>query len=217
MNMLDRTKGFKKFISSFLGIASASVFISLPGLAQANLNSVNNSSRQYILAEGTPKPTPTGSSTFNPDSTNSDATLRTVDTEFMTKAAQSDLTEIQTSQLALQKSQNQSVRNYAQQMIDHHTASSEKLAAIAKAKNFTLPKDMGPEGEALLTTLKPLSGSNFDKAYIQGQIDAHQKTLADYQNYLQNGQDQDLRAFASEIAPLVAQHLDMALKMRAGK
>ncbi len=234
MNMLDRTKGFKKFISSFLGIASASVLISLPGLAQANLNSVNNTSRQYILAEGTPSPTPSpnGSSIFNPDSTDSDTTLSTLDREFMTKAAQSDLTEIQTSQLALQKSQNQSVRNFAQQMIEQHTASSEKLAAIAKAKNFPLPTDVGPEGEALLKKLQSLSGSSFNQAYMQGQVQAHQKTLAEYQNYLQNGhqktlaeyqnylqngQDQDLRTFASEVALIVAEHLQMAQKMTAGQ
>lgn len=217
MNMLDQTKGLKKFISSFVAIASASVFISLPGLAQANCNSVNNTSRQNILGQSTPTPKPNGSSIFNPDSTDSDTTLSTVDTEFMTKAAQSDLTEITTSQLALQKSQNKSVRNYAQQMIEHHTASSEKLAAIAKAKNFTLPTQMSPEGEALLKKLQSLSGSSFNQAYMQGQVEAHKKTLADYQSYLQNGQDQDLRAFAGEIAPLVAQHLEMAQKMTAGQ
>jgi putative membrane protein len=192
MNMLDQTKGLKKFISSLVGIASATVFISLPGLAQANCH-VNNTSRQNILGQSRPRPNPNGSSIFNPDSTSSDPTLTTVDKEFMTKAAQSDLTEIQTSQLALQRSQNQSVRNFAQQMIEHHTASSEKLTAIAQAKNFTLPKDIGPENEALLKKLQNLSGSSFDQAYMQGQVQAHQKTLAEYQNYLQNGQDKDLR------------------------
>ncbi|OUL24225.1 DUF305 domain-containing protein [Nostoc sp. T09] len=213
--MLNHTKGFKTIIGSFLGVAA---FISLPGLAQANLNSVNNTSNQYILAQNTStpgSPTSPGTSTPNPSSTDSNTSVTTLDTDFMTKAAQSDLTEIQTSQLALRKSRNKAVRSYARQMIQHHTASSKKLAAIAKAKNFTLPKDIGPDNKALLTKLQSLSGNNFNQAYMQGQTLAHQKTLAEYQRYLQQGQDQDLIGFANQISPLVAQHLQMAQKMTA--
>jgi putative membrane protein len=215
MNMLNHTKGFKKIIGSFLGIAA---FISIPGLAQANLNSVNNTSSQYILAQSTPmprSPSSNESSPSNPDRTNSDPTLSTLDAEFMTKAAQSDLTEIQTSQLALKKSRNRAVRNYAQQMIKQHTASSKKLAAIAKAKNFTLPTALDPENQALLTKLQRVSGNSFNQAYMQGQTLAHQKTLAEYQKYLKEGEDPDLRGFANQISPLVAHHLQMAQKMTA--
>ncbi|OUL18328.1 DUF4142 domain-containing protein [Nostoc sp. 106C] len=209
--MLHHTKAFKKVIGSLLGVAA---FISLPGLAQANLNTVKTSS-QYILAQSTPTQSSPGSSTPNPGSTDSNTSVTTLDTDFMTKAAQSDLTEIQTSQLALQKSRNKAVRNYAQQMIQQHTASSKKLAAIAKAKNFALPTDIGPENKALLTQLQRVSGNSFNQAYMQGQTKAHQKTLAEYQRYLQQGQDQDLRGFANQISPLVAQHLQMAQKMTA--
>ncbi|WP_096591059.1 DUF4142 domain-containing protein [Calothrix sp. NIES-2098] len=210
--MLNRTKGFKKIIGSFLGVAA---FISLPGLAQANLNDVNNTSSHYILAQNTSTPISPGSSTPNQGSTDGNTSVTTLDAEFMTKAAQSDLTEIQTSQLALRKSRNKAVRNYAQQMIQQHTASSKKLAAIAKNKNFTLPTDIGPENKALLTNLQKASGNTFNQAYLQGQTQAHQKTLAEYQKYLQNGQDPDLRGFANQISPLVAQHLQMAQKMTA--
>ncbi|MGF1963030.1 MAG: DUF4142 domain-containing protein [Aulosira sp. DedVER01a] len=210
--MLNHTKGFKKIIGSFLGIAA---FISLPGLAQANLNSANHTSSQYLLAQSTPTPSSNDTSPSNPDRTNSDPTLSTLDTEFMAKAAQSDLTEIQTSQLALKKSRNRAVRNYAQQMVKQHTASSKKLAAIAKAKNFPLPTELNSENQALLTKLQKLSGNSFNQAYMQVQTQAHQKTLAEYQKYQREGQDQDLRGFANEISPLVAQHLQMAQKMTA--
>ncbi|BAY20445.1 outer membrane protein [Calothrix sp. NIES-2100] len=216
--MLYQTKSLKKVISSFLGIASASAFISLPGLAQACLNSqAHNNSNQHLLTQSTPTPTPTASSTSSPQPTDSNTPVTTSDIEFMNQAAQSDLTEIQTSQLALQKSQNKSVRNFAQHMIQQHTASSQKLGAIAKAKGVTLPTDIGSENKALLTKLQSLSGNSFDQAYMQGQTQAHQKTLAEYQNYLNTGLDKDLRVFASEITPIVAEHLQMAQKMTAGR
>ena len=218
MNMLYQTKGLKKFISSFLGIASASAFMSLPGLAQANCNSQlhKNSDRNTLSQTTTPTPTPAASPTPNPQPTGSNTPVTTSDVDFINQAAQSDLTEIQTSQLALEKSQNKSVRNFAQLMIKHHTASSEKLAAIAKAKGVTLPTKLDSDNQALLDKLQSLSGNSFDQAYMKAQTLAHQKTLAQYQNYLNTGLDNDLRVFANEITPVVAEHLEMAEKMTAG-
>ncbi|WP_089128210.1 DUF4142 domain-containing protein [Tolypothrix sp. NIES-4075] len=205
--MQNQRKTIQKIIGGFLGVASASVFI-IPGLAQAN------TSKQSIIAQ-TSSPGGTMSAPTTNSSPNSNPSTSNLDTEFITKAAQSDMTEIQTSKLALQKSRNKSVRDFAQQMIKQHTESSRELKPIAMSKKVMLPKDIGPENTALLTSLKKVSGSQFDQAYMQGQVQAHTNTLAEYQKYLDQGQDPQLKAFASKISPLVAQHLQMAQKMVA--
>ncbi|MGI2904218.1 DUF4142 domain-containing protein [Tolypothrix sp. VBCCA 56010] len=216
MKMQNQTKTIQKIVGGFLGVASASVFI-IPALAQAN------TSKQSIIAQmsspgGTMSaPTTNSSPNSNPSTRNSSPSTTSLDTEFITKAAQSDMTEIQTSQLALQKSKNKSVRDYAQMMIKHHTESSKELKPIAQSKNVTLPTTIGPENTALLTSLKKVSGSQFDQAYMQGQVQAHTKTDAEYQKYLNQGQDPQLKAFASKIEPVVAQHLQMAQKMVASR
>ncbi|GAX41681.1 outer membrane protein [Tolypothrix sp. NIES-4075] len=207
MKMQNQRKTIQKIIGGFLGVASASVFI-IPGLAQAN------TSKQSIIAQ-TSSPGGTMSAPTTNSSPNSNPSTSNLDTEFITKAAQSDMTEIQTSKLALQKSRNKSVRDFAQQMIKQHTESSRELKPIAMSKKVMLPKDIGPENTALLTSLKKVSGSQFDQAYMQGQVQAHTNTLAEYQKYLDQGQDPQLKAFASKISPLVAQHLQMAQKMVA--
>ena len=239
--MLDHNSLIKKVVGSFIGVAGISTFIGFPGLAQANFNGSANSSSQSILAQSTPgtstpsggamtpapdttnsspsanpsgtmDSSPSGGTTSAPGTTNSSPSLSALDKEFMTKAAQSDITEIQTSQLALQKSQDKTVRAFAQDMIQAHTDSSQQLMQIAKAKGFTLPKDVGPDNRPLLTKLKQISGKNFNRAYMQGQVQAHTKTQAEYQKYLKQGQDPDLQAFASKISPVVAEHLQMAQK-----
>ena len=226
MKMQNQRKTIQKIVGGFLGVASASVFI-VPGLAQANLNSSNsNTSKQSILAQmsspggSTSAPsrnsTPPGG-TMSAPSRNTTPSSSSLDTEFITKAAQSDMTEIQTSQLALQKSKNKSVRDYAQMMIKHHTESSKELKPIAQSKKVKLPTTLGAENAALLTSLKKVSGSQFDQAYMQGQVQAHTKTDAEYQKYLNQGQDPQLKAFASKIEPLVAQHLQMAQKIVASR
>ncbi|NMG17915.1 DUF4142 domain-containing protein [Brasilonema bromeliae SPC951] len=208
----------KKFVGGFVGVAGISTFIVFPGMVQANINSSSsNSSNESLVSQNTQQTTsPSGSTTSSPRTTTPNGSLTALDKEFMTKAAQSDQTEIQTSQLALKRSQNKEVKDFAQRMIKEHTDSSQQLKQIAKKKSFTLPKDIGQENKALLTKLTKLNGTNFDQAYMQGQVQAHTKTLANYQNYLSQGQDPDLSAFANKIAPIVADHQQMAQNMAGG-
>lgn len=240
MNMLYQKKLMKKFLGSFLGVAGVSALIGFPGMAQAHLQqSSSNNSSKSIIAQNTPDTTPSGTmstpgtpdttpsgntstpgttdttpsgTTSTPNSTNSNPSLSVLDKEFMTKAAQSDTTEIQTSELALKKSKDKAVKDFAQHMIQDHTNSTQELTQIASTKGFTLPKGVGSENKPLLTKLQQTSGKSFDRAYIQGQIQAHTKTLAEYQKYIKQGQDPDLQAFAKKIAPIVAQHKQMAQK-----
>jgi putative membrane protein len=210
--MYNHKELMKKFVGTFVGVAGISTLIVFPGMVQANINSSSsNSSSKSLLSQNTPGTTSPSGSTTTPN-----GSLTALDQEFMTKAAQSDKTEIQTSQLALKRSQNKQVRDFAQRMIKEHTDSSKQLKQIAQKKSFKLPKDIGQENKALLTQLSNLNGTNFDQAYMQGQVQAHTKTLADYQNYLSQGQDSDLSAFANKIAPIVADHLQMAQNMTGG-
>ncbi len=140
-----------------------------------------------------------------------------VDRQFIIQAAQSDQTEIRTSQLALQKSRNSQVRQFAQEMIQQHTESSNKLKPLAAQKGVTLPTSLGAENQALLTQLSKLSGTQFDRAYMSGQVKAHSKTRGIYQKELQQGRDSEIKAFANQVLPLVAEHLRMAQNMVAGR
>jgi putative membrane protein len=77
---------------------------------------------------------------------------------------------LQTSQLALTKASNAQVKMFA------------KFEAAEQLTMGKILKDMGTptpapsaEGTALLTKLKALNGAAFDKAFMQGQVDTHQK------------------------------------------
>jgi putative membrane protein len=55
-----------------------------------------------------------------------------------------------------------------------------------------------------------MSGSNFDHAYLHGQIVEHQKTVQLLEWEINSGQDAGIKRFASEALPTVLQHLQMA-------
>lgn len=86
------------------------------------------------------------------------------------KIAQLGTASLQTSQLALTKASNQEVKTFAK----FEAAEQETMGKILKDMGTTVPAP-SPEGKALLTKLQALSGAAFDKAFMQGQVETHQK------------------------------------------
>jgi putative membrane protein len=159
---------------------------------------------------GTTSPTPT-----SPKQSEKSVSVSAVDRQFAIKAAQSDMTEIQTSQLALNRSQNPQVLKYAQEMIQAHTDSTSKLKPIAARLNLAMPKTLGADNQVLVDRLSRLSNTQFDMTYTTGQARAHAQTQSLFQNEVQQGKNPELKAFANEILPVVSMHLQMAKSLTA--
>ena len=134
---------------------------------------------------------------------------------FVEKASASDLFEIEAAKLAQATSKNAEVKKFAADMIAAHTKSTAALKkAIADANQTTLvlvtvlPADL----QAKLDDLK--KAANFDKAYMENQVDAHQSALNLMQRYAQDGDVPAIKAFAAATAPTVQQHYDHAKTLR---
>jgi putative membrane protein len=131
---------------------------------------------------------------------------------YMTMAASSDQFEIQSSQLALQASQNQAVRNFANLMIAHHQATTANLVSAAQSAGLTPPPPtLLPMHQQMLDQLRAAgTGASFDAAYKQSQIMSHQEALNLQTNYANGGDIPALRQVAAATAPIVQQHLASA-------
>lgn len=131
--------------------------------------------------------------------------------EFVDIASASDAYEIASSRMALTKATTPQVKQFAERMVSEHTASTAKLKqAAAAAQPAALPRPMmTPEQQADIRLLTNANGQAFEKAYIEQQIGAHDKTYAALSGYAANGTAPSLKAFAGETAPVVAGHLAM--------
>jgi putative membrane protein len=58
--------------------------------------------------------------------------------------------------------------------------------------------------------LNSLSGRSFDTAYINSQIKDHQKTLSIFQMEINDGDNQNVRNYASKYLPHIQMHLQKA-------
>jgi putative membrane protein len=87
--------------------------------------------------------------------------------DFVTKVAISDMFEIQSSQVALEKQPDQDTKPFAQRMTtDHQKTSKELKDLIEQGKvRATLPAALDAEHKKMLDDLKAKNGKEFDTAY----------------------------------------------------
>jgi putative membrane protein len=138
------------------------------------------------------------------------ASLSKGDQTFVDKAASAGMSEVQEGQLALQKSSDQKVKDFAQKMIDDHTKLNDQLKTIAEQKGITLPTSLDSKDQKELDKLQALDGKKFDKAYMKDEVKDHETVLSLLQKEAKSGKDADLKNFAEQGEPIIQQHLDMA-------
>jgi putative membrane protein len=131
---------------------------------------------------------------------------------FLAQAASANQFEIESSQLALQASQNGAVRNYANLLISDHTRLGAQVAATAQSAGLSMPPPgLLPAQQAALEQLRAAgAGPNFDMAYRQAQIDAHTQAIQLMQNYAASGDVPALRTAAAGAIPMMQMHLQQA-------
>ena len=135
---------------------------------------------------------------------------------FLAQAESANQFEIQSSQLALQASQNAMVRNFANVLIADHMQLGQAVAAAAAAARLTPPAPtLLPAQQAALDQLRASGiGPSFDMAFQQAQIQAHQQGIQLMQNYSTSGDVASLRSAAANAIPMMQRHLSMAQSLQ---
>jgi len=133
---------------------------------------------------------------------------------YVMMAGASDLFEIESSRLALQRAQRPETRQYAQMLIQHHMQTSAQVMAAARASGLNPPPPrLMPMQQRMMAELSRASAANFDRVYLRQQVPAHQMALALHRNYAANGDRPPLRNVAATAVPIVTQHLQQAQMM----
>jgi putative membrane protein len=135
--------------------------------------------------------------------------------EFAKKVAISDMMEIQSSELALSRQPDADTKPFAEKMVkDHQETSKELKGLVGSGKvKVALPTALDAEHQKKLDELKSKSGKEFDRAYDQMQLQAHEEAVALFEQYSQGGENRDLKDWAAKTLPHLKEHLAMAKKL----
>lgn len=124
--------------------------------------------------------------------------------------------EIEQAQLALTNAQNERVRQYAQQMIDDHSAANDRTwAAVDDADVRAARTDaagaLRDNSRETVQALGTYEGADFDRAYMETQVNMHRHQLETLDNTLIPGaRDRDLDRLLTDTRPTIQEHLRMA-------
>ena len=123
-----------------------------------------------------------------------------------------------TSRIAVQRASGAEVKKFAgfevaeQETVADILASMKKAAEEAKGA-LVVPSDaqvqamLDADGKAMLDKLNALSGGAFDKAYVQGQVDGHNKLLVIQEDYLKVGKNREHLDVAKLARGMIKEHL----------
>ncbi len=134
---------------------------------------------------------------------------------FVDEASAKGIAEIETAKMALDKGTSEDVKQFAQKMIDDHAKANQELAQLAQAKDLEMSDEATLMDKAKAMILKLRDGENFDEAYANNQVVAHEQTIEMYQDYVEGGENADLKQFAQKTLPKLEEHLKQAKDLQA--
>lgn len=132
------------------------------------------------------------------------------DREFVRKAAQGGLAEVQLGQLATEKAASPEVKQFGQRMVDDHTKANDQLKEIAQQQGIQIPDQLDAKDAATKARLEKLSGKEFDRAYMHDMVTDHTKDVTEFKHEASSGKDSAVRSFAQQTVPTLEDHLKEA-------
>ena len=144
------------------------------------------------------------------------SSLSAADQAFVSGVAGIDAGEIQSSQLAATKARSARVKSFAAKILADHQSVDQQLMTIAQSKGVT-PDATPPQMMSdAMTKLNADTAATFDRDYLREQVGVAEAAIKALQDEIANGQDADLKQFASTVLPTVQQHLAMARRLGGG-
>lgn len=146
------------------------------------------------------------------------ATLGSVSTDsFVPNAARGDMYEINSAELALEKSDNDEIKRIARMIISDHRTASQNLQQAVRSNNITteIPTTLDERRQGLIDNLRAAqNGAAFNTAWMSQQITAHEEALTLHRGFAENGDNAALQAVAAQTAPVVERHLTELRRMQ---
>jgi len=153
-----------------------------------------------------------------PDDTRDTSAPQKIDEKrFVKDALTSGMAEVEISKVAAEKATSDSVKQFAQKVVDERSKANDELKQIASKQGITVPDALDAKYQNKMDKLAQLSGVNFDREYLKDEVKDQQSDLREYQREAQGGNDPEIKSFASKIAPSIDQSARTAKNLEKGE
>jgi putative membrane protein len=130
------------------------------------------------------------------------------DQNFLSKAIQGDLSEVNMGKLAQDKGQSDEVKQFGKMLEQDHGAHLQKAEQTAEELGVNVPTEPDAKSKATYDKLSTISGAKFDNEFAKAMISDHKRGIAAYKQ--QSKTKGPLADFATETLPTLQEHLETA-------
>ncbi|NUR53070.1 MAG: DUF4142 domain-containing protein [Acidobacteria bacterium] len=129
--------------------------------------------------------------------------------------------DIDAGKLASSKAANPEVKKFGQLMVTDHTGVNKSATDLVKKLKVTpednaTSKSIKSGGDENLAKLKKLRGAEFDKAYVDHEVEYHQQVLdAMDKTLIPSAQNAELKALLVKVRPAFVAHLEHAKQVQS--
>lgn len=128
------------------------------------------------------------------------------DKRFIEEAAKDGQTEVALADLAATKAQNAQLKTFAQQLKQEHQQANQQLMQIAQRLGVQVSASDQKERE--ISRFQKYTGAEFDKEFATQQLKDHEKDIQRFEKQARDGENPELKQFASQMVPKLQGHLD---------
>ena len=133
--------------------------------------------------------------------------------QFLTKAIEGNLAEVQMGQLAQKQATTLAVRSYGQMLEQEHTVANQKARAAANAMQIKPPTQPNSKQKADHERLSQLIGAEFDEQFADHMVMDHQEDIQKYEKAAT--MNDPAGTYAKEALPTLRKHLQNAESLKA--
>jgi putative membrane protein len=136
-----------------------------------------------------------------------------VQREFLTRAAQTSLFEIEASRIAIVRGGSPAVRRFAEATLRDRVSANTDLQQLAASVGIELPSRLNENLQARLAVLQLLAGNDFDRAYARNVgVLAQEEALAVFERAADRHGER-VQRFAADQLPALRKHLEWARQL----
>ncbi len=131
---------------------------------------------------------------------------------FVNEAAIGGMKEMELGKIAMEKSANPKIKDFAKKMVKDHTKIAQKLKTLAEGKKMVLPTALSQADLDHFAEMKNMSANEFDKHYMGMMVKDDVKTLDLFKSAATSG-DTPLQNFAISTLRTIEAHYKMATSL----
>ncbi len=133
--------------------------------------------------------------------------------KFLTKGIENGLAEISLCKLALSRSENEEIKNFARRVVADRSDINRELVLLAQEKGLTAPTEPTRKQKYAVNHLASLSGASFDRDFVKYSVTNHETDVQDFRRQAEIGSDQEIRNAAARGLKMLQTHLSLAREL----